>query len=88
MLLGGLGATLGRPAFARARAGTHGNRVVLVWELRREDAEFRSRWVAWLGEQGFELPRKLRSAINRKTAAALGIAIPGDVLLRVDEVFG
>jgi putative ABC transport system substrate-binding protein len=36
----------------------------------------------------FELPRDSRLALNRATAAALGIAIPRDLLLRANYVFG
>ena len=38
------------------------------------------------GEIPFEQPTRITMAINRKTAAALGIAIPQELLLRADKV--
>jgi len=38
------------------------------------------------GEIPFEFPQQFRLAVNRRTANALGIAIPPEVLLRADEV--
>ena len=35
----------------------------------------------------FQLPQHFRLAINRRTAASLGIAVPPDLLLRADKVF-
>ena len=35
----------------------------------------------------FEFPTKSEFVLNRKTAAALGIAVPQELLLRADEVF-
>lgn len=35
----------------------------------------------------FQNPERFRLAINRRTAAALGIAVPQDLLLRADQVF-
>jgi putative ABC transport system substrate-binding protein len=40
------------------------------------------------GDIPFQLPQRFRLAINRRTADALGIAVPQDLLLRADEVFG
>ena len=37
-------------------------------------------------ELPFEQPTKIHFAINRKTAKALGITIPQELLLRADEV--
>ena len=37
-------------------------------------------------ELPFEQPTKIHLAINRKTAKALGISIPKELLLRADEV--
>jgi len=39
------------------------------------------------GDIPFQLPQQFRLAINRSTAAALGIAIPADILVRADMVF-
>lgn len=39
------------------------------------------------GDIPFQLPQQFRLAINRGTAAALGIAIPADIRLRADMVF-
>lgn len=38
------------------------------------------------GEMPFELPTRYQLVINRKTAAALGLAIPTEMLMRADEV--
>lgn len=40
------------------------------------------------GDIPFQLPQRFRLAINRSTAAALGIAIPADILVRADMVYG
>jgi len=40
------------------------------------------------GEIPFQLPQRFRLAINRRSAEALGLAIPPELLLRADEVFG
>jgi putative ABC transport system substrate-binding protein len=39
------------------------------------------------GDIPFQLPQQFRLAINRRTAAALGIAIPADILVRADMVY-
>jgi len=39
------------------------------------------------GELPFEQPMRIHLAINRKTAKALGLTIPQELLIRADEVF-
>ncbi|MCM2328605.1 MAG: ABC transporter substrate-binding protein [Lysobacter sp.] len=39
------------------------------------------------GDIPFQLPQQFRFAINRRTAGALGIVIPADLLVRADTVF-
>lgn len=39
-----------------------------------------------IGEVPFQLPTVFRLAVNRKTAASLGISIPAEVLVRADRV--
>jgi putative ABC transport system substrate-binding protein len=38
------------------------------------------------GDLPVQLPTKFEMAVNRKTANALGLAIPPSIMLRVDEV--
>ena len=38
------------------------------------------------GELPFQLPTKFEMVVNRKTATALGLAIPPSIMLRADEV--
>ena len=38
------------------------------------------------GDLPVQLPTKFEMAVNRKTATALGLAVPPSIMLRVDEV--
>jgi putative ABC transport system substrate-binding protein len=40
------------------------------------------------GDLPVQLPVKYEMVVNRKTAAALGLAVPPSIMLRADEVIG
>jgi putative ABC transport system substrate-binding protein len=51
--------------------------TVDIWRLVRGDKP---------GDLPVQLPTKIEMVVNRKTATALGLAIPPSILLRADEV--
>jgi putative ABC transport system substrate-binding protein len=64
---------------------SYGNDPVDIW---RRAANYVDRILrgAKPGDLPVQLPTKFEMAVNRKTATALGLAIPPSIMLRADEV--